>query len=539
MTIIGLSHVFSRFEKRTLRACIRGYRILIRGGRLGYLREIRSDLVDCAFPGSERHVSREVFGRSFENSELAIRQLLLQRHAGAQLTKKILKTIGSSSYAIMYPMPKEWCNALAANGVNVNNARSQFAWACLVAVYFLRGVFEIIRIATAAFMATMRGASVTSERYAYFNALNASNIPADGKNAGYNICIWYICWRGRLSGLESVRHGVVGAKATDVAGCRVEYIDMPYMMLRGCKNSFKFIIWGALAIVRAATSALRGRWEHAFVLSEAARAKAVQLCDSKCLAGEYLFHYSGTVYRPLWTYEAEAKGSKIVCYFYSTSEQVKLPSGYESQHFEWGAASWPHYLVWDDYQENMIRRDIDAKASIIAVGSIWFSDSSAELSQFNSPTIAVFDIQPHRQSSYFGIGTNSDYQTGMFPKVREQFVEDVYEVLTEYGLSMAFKRKRDIGKRAVKKYISLLHKISNSPNVVMVDPEISPIKVIAKCKGVISMPFTSTAHYDCSKEIPNVYYDPAGWLQKDDRGAHGVQILSGIDELRAWVKAEF
>jgi polysaccharide biosynthesis PFTS motif protein len=102
---------------------------------------------------------------------------------------------------------------------------------------------------------------------------------------------------------------------------------------------------------------------------------------------------------------------------------------------------------------------------------------------------------------------------------------------------MAFKKKREIGKRGVKKYLKLLEKLSLSPNVVLVPPSISPIRIIEKCFATISMPFTSTAHYSFGSSNLKAYYDPTGWIQKDDRGAHGVQILSGIEELRCWVKA--
>ena len=49
------------------------------------------------------------------------------------------------------------------------------------------------------------------------------------------------------------------------------------------------------------------------------------------LAKEYLFTQQHSVYRPLWTYEAEAQGAEVTMYFYSTNivnPNPKNPTGY-------------------------------------------------------------------------------------------------------------------------------------------------------------------------------------------------------------------
>jgi polysaccharide biosynthesis PFTS motif protein len=237
----------------------------------------------------------------------------------------------------------------------------------------------------------------------------------------------------------------------------------------------------------------------------------------------------------MWTYEAEAKGARTICYFYSTCETVKLPSGYESQHYEWGAASWPFYLVWDSYQENVIRRDIDKEAAIEVVGPIWFSDSEIKLPQLKGINIGVFDIQPRRKAIYFGMVNHCDLEIE-HPDFKIRFLEDVSLVLKESGVNMIIKKKREIGVKGERKYQKTFDELTSSPNVLVVSPTVSPIRVIQKCDAVISMPFTATAHYGVAEEGMNVYYDPTGWIQKGDVGAHGVPIITGIDELRNWVQ---
>jgi len=63
------------------------------------------------------------------------------------------------------------------------------------------------------------------------------------------------------------------------------------------------------------------------------------------------------------------------------------------------------------------------------------------------------------------------------------------------------------------------------------------LRVIESSCAVISMPFTSTAIIAREIGKPSVYYDPTGGLQPDDRAAHGIPILSTVEELEAWLSS--
>ena len=81
----------------------------------------------------------------------------------------------------------------------------------------------------------------------------------------------------------------------------------------------------------------------------------------------------------------------------------------------------------------------------------------------------------------------------------------------------------------------IIKKLTERPDFVNLDPDTSAVQVIKNCVAVISMPFTSTAVLANELGKPSVYYDPHGLIQKDDRGAHGIDILCGPKELAAWV----
>lgn len=87
-----------------------------------------------------------------------------------------------------------------------------------------------------------------------------------------------------------------------------------------------------------------------------------------------------------------------------------------------------------------------------------------------------------------------------------------------------------------KRYLKKVERLSEKTNYIRVDPNIDALLVVQKTKACISIPFTSTALIAKNEGKPSVYYDPTGMIQKDDRAAHGIQVLNNINELEEWVK---
>ena len=72
------------------------------------------------------------------------------------------------------------------------------------------------------------------------------------------------------------------------------------------------------------------------------------------------------------------------------------------------------------------------------------------------------------------------------------------------------------------------------PGCIFVDPSIPAEEIIKESVAVISMPFTSTAILGKMMNKPSIYYDPVGVIEKDDRAAHGLEVLSTKQELNEW-----
>ncbi len=520
------------FKMRSrLRAMLRGYSRLRREGNIGLFRHIKSEITESRLPGIAESALPLVFGASIGNAERMVRQYLLERHIAAAMYRAVLLALGSNS-KVVFPLPRTWQNVLIQHGLRVGTIRSSVAWGWILALHFGRNLLilcqMLVRILAAQRLAKPSG------RYAYLDGLTARNLPhPDETGRSYDICSWYAQWEGRIGDIEEIRHNVQQAP-TVVSRLRVEPMSLaPYFLLLGAMNIGRLATWCLVATLAACFDLLRGRWWHALLLAEAGRAKAVALTNRESLAADYLFHYSGSIYRPMWTYEAEKKGSRIVCYFYSTSEQPKLATGYESQKFEWGASSWPIFLVWDSYQEEVLRRDISDIPEIRVVGPIWFS-TGHERFELPPRSVAVFDSEPHRLSLHFPQSTLSEYLAA-YPDLHVQFLKDIKMVLQEAQLKMVLKRKREVGTRTRKLYLQGFRDVIKNGEIVVIPSSLSVDAVIKKCLGGISMPFTSTALILREHGLPSAYYDSTGWISPDDRAAHGIPVLVGIDALREWV----
>ena len=528
-----IRELIRRIKVRRLRQILRGHRTLKKTNSLGRVNAVKEALTTMELLKSGSY-SRVIFGAGQRNAELIIRQYLLIRVGGLNLNKALLLAIGKPDSAVVHPLPPQWLEVVEQHGFKVAKIRSVLAWNGFVTLFFAYGMVLIGRQLFASIREIIRPQYESLGRYGYFDTLSAGNLPQPCKNGrSYEIVTWYQKWLGRVSELDTLCHGVKGVASSTVDGVPVVSVPLAIPPLTKIKALVRFVGWGVAASAIGLIDLVRGRWWHAVILGEAANAAQARLQDSTKLARDYLFHNSGFIYRPLWTYEAEKRGSRITFYFYSTNcEPFNRPDGYPKILYGWQAMSWPQYLVWDEYQADFVRRAVGESANISVVGPIWFHTSGNEMRELPRKAVAVFDVQPMRGSFYQTLGIDFDYYT---PKIANQFLSDIHETLSECGGTLILKQKRKIGKLAHPKYRQFVEKFNGRSNFFAVDPDTSALRLIEDSVAVISMPFTSTALLGRWLGKPSVYYDPSGLIQKGDRAAHGIEILCGVEKLHEWM----
>lgn len=538
--IVWLASPFLAFIKRIrrdrLRRIMRGYRALKQSGHLDRIALVNQALTERKLGIQTRYFSKFILGAGVASGEIAVRQYLLIRIAGLNLNGALLLASGQEGGSVIFPLPGEWREVLTEQGFEVANFKSAVLWQFYIFAFLLYGILQIGRCVFSGIISG-NGANPNQKPYVYFAQLASGNLPKNvGGSQSHDVISWYLQWHGRKLDIEAVHHGVANLLPVSVGNVSILPQNLLLPGISGWGSILSYAVWGVSSSAMAVLDCLRGRWWHAFLLNQAALAAQVRFLPVASLAKEYLFHNSGWIYRPLWTYEAERLGSTITFYFYSTNcEAFKKSGRYPAIPFGFKAINWPRYLVWDEYQADFVRRAVGTEAIICIVGSIWFQSSAAELPKFERRGVAVFDVTPHRASRYCQLGMDSEFYT---PVVANPFLLEVSNAIQRHAVLMLWKRKRSIGSFAHPHYRRLADQLAKQEHVVLVDSDISPHRLIEASFAVVSMPFTSTAVIARELGKPSIYYDPGGGLQQDDRAAHGIPIISSQDELEAWLSRQ-
>ena len=69
----------------------------------------------------------------------------------------------------------------------------------------------------------------------------------------------------------------------------------------------------------------------------------------------------------------------------------------------------------------------------------------------------------------------------------------------------------------------------------MIDPDVSPIRLIKNSDLSISIPFTSSPLYAREMGKKTIYYDSQKIISKKNIASHGLEIILGKEELRNWI----
>lgn len=516
---------------------MRGYRKLKNSEQLDSVASVKRVLTVEILPVNEIFFSERIFGvHGLKYAEQITRQYLLARMGGLSLNKALLHSVGKEGGKVIYPLPKFWRRTIEAHNFRVSNFWCSLLWQLNIFIYFGFGLLRTLKISLSG-ICTLQSQNSPGKysSYVYFEGLAEDNLPlANGKNK--NIFSWYLQWAGRKKNIQILRHTIESRRSGLIIDrAEIQFQDSPVPNLAGVLARLKYFYWGLRSSLIAFMDMLRGRWWHAFLLNQVALMGKVLHVQPYLLAREYLFHNSNWIYRPLWTYEAESRGSTISFYFYSTNcENFMRFNGKTTIPYGWKAMSWPRYLVWDTRQAEFIEEAVGFHANINVVGEVWFSGKEGEIPIMPSPYIAVFDVEPMRKSYYVTLGLGIEFYV---PSNAISFLDDILIVLASKNIYMAIKQKRKIGKKGHPAYRCYLHNIQDRLNIITIDSDIAAQSLIANklCLGVISTPFTSTALLAKFSNKPSIFYDSNGFIHDEDPAAHGIRVIRGANELSEWV----
>ena len=509
--------------------CIKSYLKLAKDKKLSLIRNIRKEISNTKVSGEFHNILSGIDNSKIKDKEVILRQYLLLKVARMSLNSAILFSIITDS-KIIYPLPKEWCYSIKKEGIKVNFLFCNILWILFLWREFL---FNLIKITTKLAILPFQKYPLQKGPFAYFVDINANCIPTEySSNFSKNLINWYISWKGKDPSVKNIFHNCF-AYDRRISNFSISRVNKPYLLFTNRKIIFQLYKWFFVNSLSSFTKLIKGNWVKALMLEELFYTYSLVKLPEKALAREYLFTFLGSIYRPLWTYIAESRGSKILKYLYSTAKQPKIKSGYEFDMTNWHINTWPKYLAWDSYHkktlENLLTKDVD-----ISIESPIINEDNTEILYLPKNSIAVFDIEQYKHSCHLGFTTLGDYFT-QNPELHKLFLFQIQEALYKNNIAMVFKQKRIRDSRSTPKYINLINQLSKKPNVTIINPEISAERIIIKSMGVISMPFTSTSHLAKAINKPSIYFDPSLWVCQDDDAAQGVKIIYSQDDLEKWV----
>ena len=492
--------------------------------------ETQIDLVEMPLGIPKSKVSKHLFGAATEKANDAIRDFLIARVGQYSLNKSSLVSLEKEKGQIVHPLPKIWREKIRSLGWRVSEIKSALMWQGFLFLCFGYGGFLLTKTSLLGILTSFRKIEDNPQRSVYFAGLTKSNLPQQEVGDSYDIISWYFQWSGREKGIQNICHNVKNIPEKNSKELNIRFND-PLAPLKGLTPNIWLFAWGFSAVCICLVDWARGRWWSPLMFGPCVQSFIAK--HQPTFAIDYMFHNSN-LRKPLWLYEVEAKGAKTTLYFYSTNcDSFKTKEGYQAAPAYYRNMNWSRYLVWDQEQADFVRRCAGSQADVEIVGPIWHSDSTAILPELISQTLAVFDIQPRRKSVYEVLGIALEYYT---PAIGINFLNDIHEAVAQYGWIVAWKGKRKLpqtkNRQIAKSYESACERLAASPSMLVIDPDIAATRLIEKCALVISMPFTSTAHIARDLGKPSYFYDPSGIIQKDDRAAHGIPVISGVDELQ-------
>ena len=518
----------SRYRRYIL---FRGYRLLHQRGQSDLVQKCKHQVSLAATGVTTGTASADIFFAARPEANLVIRQYLTKRTGEKSICLSVFNAVGGG--VPIHHLPPHTYPVLRALGIPVWGLGSRVRWMVSLLVYWLYGCWMIVKLGRS-----------TAERYselnagssAFFQDLPVNAVPdRETSFERQDLVSWYCRWDQRNPLISSVSHQHKSRVKAVVNGVTLEYRAAGWSGDMGSTARIKYLLWGLRVGFMSLVDLLRGRWWHALLFSQAVMAKRLALSSEETLPAEIWFNHENYKYRPIWTYEAEARGVKSYLYFYSINNQTVQPAGHEiSISGYWHLMNWPRCLVWNSQQKEILQQYINMETTYVPAGHMPYSDTNEELTPLSSPAIAVFDIPSYGNETSFALGQAYKYQKD---HVVEAFYDDIIDAARANELVVCTKQKTGRKKsHLTARYLHLLEKLEQSPDDCATEAGIAAHRLIMATQMTVSAPYSSTSVIAEALGKPGCYYDPTGLLPEMTIFSHGIRIIRSPEALSDWIK---
>jgi polysaccharide biosynthesis PFTS motif protein len=467
-------------------------------------------------------------GRFAPAAAQCVRQRLVATVTYPRLLPQVLLLVAGRKESVAVTAPRLWREALHNQGYRVSRP-SFLQWWLQLGLLYAQGVKASLSRVAAILAGNMPPPA--REEYAVLMHLTPNMTPRSN-GLGFDFVSWYVQSTDRDSRIRSFWAHVAGRQAH--SGLPSITITTQYLpRLDSFSLGFRVIAAICSNLVASTIRGLAGQWWEIVLLEQLTDFVYARHMSRRDFARAYVFNNARFIMRPLWTYVAEQAGATIDLAFYSTNVETFGRTPLQARPFWPGyrGMSWQRYIVWDETHARFIRA-LGIPAPAIISRTPGFVDSPAVVPVPPKPYIVVFDVTPQRLVSLAVRGIPHPYYTD---EVWWKFITHIESALDSHGFHMVYKKKREIGRVASRGFRTVGSRWLSEKNVVIVDPDVAPPRLIGEAAGVISMPFTSTGIIAAAMGKPAIYYDPLGVLTHEQALAHGIDVIGNPKDLSHWV----
>ncbi len=520
--------------KEKMKSFRRGYLIYKNEDKLFIFRKIKGELnrINLTF---DKLFSKYLclFFNEFNkvNFDLVISQYTFQKSR----VKRIYLDMLLYTYKrkkILQPLNFEYFKILRKNNYEVSPLSYRILWPLFSLLFWIYGNYLFFSILIKSlFNIFKKGQNIDH----YFFGINESNLPNKNINSdsreSYDLISWFNKYFKKNSEtIKVISHDNPNLKKRKINGAEIFYSQEPWFYINGIIKLIIFLISGCLISLCSFLFIIFNRCSVAFLFPEILKAISTILSDKKKISKKYMFHYSETFYRPLWTYVLEKHNVEIICYFYSAYDNPTNKMTNEIGYWhEFGNISWPKIFVWDELTKKKISKYLNKNIEnieIVNTGPIWFSDTNFIFKE-KKKRIIIFDMTVHRTSVHYGFYDTAEY-TDDVDNFNCLYLRDIFSTFKYSNYEIILKRKRP-NNYLKTNYRNLVKKLVDE-GLIIIDEPVSPYYLIKNSDIVFSTPFTS-ANLLSDNYKNNFYYDPINRISKDDIASRGLPIISGLEEL--------
>lgn len=426
---------------------------------------------------------------------------------------------------LIIPAPVQWLKIFDKNNIKVNYTLSYISFFILNLIFILNSVYLILKTLFNIFNHNAK--NIHYKDYNVIVNLHSKSYLPISQNNNFNI-IDYI--RNEFKTDYPIIHSL---KINSLTHKNIKVLSVNNFFPINFKNKINLFCKVFFLFIK---SILTLKNYNFFLFKELIYYYQVKFFhSSNNLAKNYFFLLGDSIFRPIWTYYAENKGSNIIYINYASGFYGLKNIKNNNYPYQMGLGlkcmSWPKYVIDKNIYYNFLKKNYPDKNFYLSSNQINISDSDHSLPNYdpNKFTIGLFDVTPIRKfTRILYLPQDSFRET----EICIQFLKDLQVLKNRHNLQILFKKKREQIYRDCKRYSNFSKKL----NFTYINPDIAASRVASKCDLLINIPFTTAAfNHNRNDKVNSIFYSPFKIISNRDRASQGLNIIFGLNDLEKYI----